>query len=406
MKLFKRIDCIILLYLAILMIACNKKNVVSAAKNDEEKPCLIDLKKDYPKLTLNWQDIATVEYVALETSEDVLIETYNNIFLTDTTIIVCNKSEGSIFTFDRKGKFLSKFNHKGGSGQEYMSIFCITYDENSREISIYDILKRQIIAYSREGKFIRSIHVQNKGRLNTLNSFDKNLYLVCFTNYPKKGEIEINSYRFISKIDGSIFDTISSPISRFVPENFYGDEGFMLTIAFTQPIIRVKEGFILADISSDTIYNIKSDRKIKPIFVRTPSLTETSYPLVLNAYLKTESYFFFGKTDYDYQAPSVKGIQEKLDKVKDKSYVLDLKTNKLYVDDFHNADYPESNTSAQDFSFNEVNNNQYVHQYKSYKLIKALEEGKLSGQLKVIASGLKDDDNPVLMLIKFKSDSN
>lgn len=405
MKLIKRIDCVLLLCVAILMIACNKKNVVSAANNDEEKLSLIDLKKDYPKLTLNWQDIATVEYVALETSEDVLIETYNNIFLTDETIIVCNKSEGSIFTFDRKGKFLSKFNHKGGSGQEYMNILCITYDEDSREISIYDILKRQIIVYSPEGKFIRSIPVQNKGSLNTLNSFDKNLYLVCYTKYPKNGEIERNSYRFISKIDGSIVDTISSPIAKFVPERFWRDNG-LLIFCFTQPILKVKSGFILADISSDTIYNITNDRKIKPVYFRTPSLSETSYPLVLNAYLKNDNYFFFGKTDYDYQAPTYKGIQEKLDKVEEESYVLDLKTNKLYVDDFHNADYPENNTLAQDLSFNEMNNNQYVHQYMSYKLVKALEESKLSGQLKVIASSLKDDDNPVLMLIKFKSDSN
>ena len=35
-------------------------------------------------------------------------------------------------------------------------------------------------------------------------------------------------------------------------------------------------------------------------------------------------------------------------------------------------------------------------------LVEALEAGELSGELKTIAEGLKEDDNPVLMVVKFK----
>ena len=35
-------------------------------------------------------------------------------------------------------------------------------------------------------------------------------------------------------------------------------------------------------------------------------------------------------------------------------------------------------------------------------LIEALEAGELSGELKSLAEGLKEDDNPVLMLVEFK----
>jgi len=400
MKLYKSINFVLLICLAILIVACNKKNMASASNINKDEPTLIDLTKEYPKLSLSWQDIASVEYISLETKDDVLIDSYNSIFITDSTIIICNNEDGDFFTFDRKGKFISKFNHKGGSGEEYLNIYNVTYDENSREISIYDVLKKQIIVYSPEGKFIRSFRDQKKGSLKTLNSFNKDLYLVCYTNYPINGEPELNHYRFISKTDGSIVDTIPSPVSKLVPERFWGDKG-VLIFGFTQPIIQVKDGFMLADISSDTIYNITSDRKLKPVYIRTPSLSETSYPIVLNAHIKTDNYFFFGKTDYDYQAPTYKGIQEKLDKVEEESYVLDIKNNKLYINDIHNADFRENNTIAQRFSFNEVSKNQYVQQYKPHKLVKAFEEGKLSGQLKEIASGLKEDDNPVLMIVKF-----
>ena len=42
--------------------------------------------------------------------------------------------------------------------------------------------------------------------------------------------------------------------------------------------------------------------------------------------------------------------------------------------------------------------------YPAYVLIELLEEGKLQGELKEIASKLTEEDNPVIMLAKFKWD--
>ena len=45
----------------------------------------------------------------------------------------------------------------------------------------------------------------------------------------------------------------------------------------------------------------------------------------------------------------------------------------------------------------------YIMQYyPAYVLIELLEEGKLQGELKEIASKLTEEDNPVIMLAKFK----
>ena len=41
-------------------------------------------------------------------------------------------------------------------------------------------------------------------------------------------------------------------------------------------------------------------------------------------------------------------------------------------------------------------------QLEAFKLVEALEAGELGGELKTIAEGLKEDDNPVLMVVKFK----
>ena len=43
-----------------------------------------------------------------------------------------------------------------------------------------------------------------------------------------------------------------------------------------------------------------------------------------------------------------------------------------------------------------------AHSFRASVLIKRLKEQRLNGKLKEIASTLKEDDNPVLMMAKFK----
>ena len=51
---------------------------------------------------------------------------------------------------------------------------------------------------------------------------------------------------------------------------------------------------------------------------------------------------------------------------------------------------------------NVLPNNTGIIAQRAEKLLKDYNDGKLEGELKEIASKLKEDDNPVLMLIKFK----
>ena len=52
--------------------------------------------------------------------------------------------------------------------------------------------------------------------------------------------------------------------------------------------------------------------------------------------------------------------------------------------------------------FNGCDRNIAYKKLEAFKLIEALESGDLSGELKNIAESLKEDDNPVLMVVKFK----
>ena len=86
---------------------------------------VIDISKNYPKKEFILQDIADIEYVRLETSDDVLLSgiSHDDVsvlsYLSDKYILVSDNRRGEIFVFNRRGEIITHFNHKGGSGREY-----------------------------------------------------------------------------------------------------------------------------------------------------------------------------------------------------------------------------------------------------------------------------------------------
>ena len=128
------------LFLSILILACSSKTKESATKSDEisknqtndvKIPILLDLNKAFPEKEVNFQDIAEVEYVPLETRDNVLIGQNNVILITNNFIICCNRGKDEFLFFDKKGHFVKSFCHKGGSGEEYQNVNGLAYDEKS-----------------------------------------------------------------------------------------------------------------------------------------------------------------------------------------------------------------------------------------------------------------------------------
>ncbi len=85
---------IILLALNILLlIAC------SSEQKQSEIP-VVDVTKTYPKKEIVLQDIAEVEYIPLETRDDVLIDNNRRIvYCSNDTIIIHNKQRGDFLFF-------------------------------------------------------------------------------------------------------------------------------------------------------------------------------------------------------------------------------------------------------------------------------------------------------------------
>ena len=76
-------------------------------------------------------------------------------------------------------------------------------------------------------------------------------------------------------------------------------------------------------------------------------------------------------------------------------------TGDICIPKFSNKDYRTADV-FDELLFNGSDANTAYMKLEAFDLIEALEAGELSGELKTIAEGLKEDDNPVLMVVKFK----
>lgn len=364
-----------------------------------------DLQKEYPKKEIILQDIADVSYIALETNDKSLVSNYR-IIMTDSLIITKNKNSDLLF-FDRSGKFLHSFNRTGMSGEEYgddISGYCI--DTKAQEIFIYDGIRKNIKVYDYKGEFKRTLKMpRNLWFFNGILDYDEN-YLFGedrrFVDALDIHENRINKtpYYKISKKDGEL---VSIPITvkeRIRDGLFYskGEIGIGTSLR-VDPVARWSSDILIADYSLDTVYTYRDD-KLTPLAVRHNNKTENNIPIIATIDLMTDRYLLWYTV--------VKDIDIEKNYVPDPiSYLYDRFTNEYCQAEIINRDGapvtdPTSFLTRLSANYHTVPKNYALQCYPAHLLIELNEQGKLKGELKEIASKLDEEDNPVLIIAKFK----
>ena len=165
---------ILALFLTLVISSCNQKGATQEVKSKDSESLfettstdtislpVLDLQKKYPQKTVNLQDIANVEYIVLETHDEGLVSSNYNTTITDSLIITCNRND-EICIFHRDGKFSHSFKHKGGSGEEYSSLYEVRTSQQLNEIYIYDLIRRNIQIYDYSGEYKRTLKLSDKG---------------------------------------------------------------------------------------------------------------------------------------------------------------------------------------------------------------------------------------------------
>jgi hypothetical protein len=359
---------------------------------------VIDISEKYTAKTFSIQDMADVEYVPLETTDDVLLDEISGVVhLSDERIVVSNYHLGDVFVFDRQGKILSYFNHRGQSGTEYAYIFQIVYDEKNREVYIYSFDK--ILVFSEDGTYKRTLQTISDTRFDLYNFDDSTL--LAYDNYGTEisndKAYRTKPYMFLSKQDGSIMSTLDLEL----PERYSNRLYFKVNID-GQELQAVKEialeggslydgkDLVIADLSSDTIFQLTQDKKRHPLLIRKPSVRE-SKNIFLTPILKGNKFIFLSKCVVDFDDPDKEDADYKL--------LYDFITKEIYTASIVNDDV-SANIRFVSMIFGAKNTAATL--IGADKIVESLQERKVSGALLPIAENLDAENNPVVMIMKFK----
>ena len=357
---------------------------------------VVDFEKEYPQKDLLVSENADVEYVRLETTDEVLLDGLAGLYLsvTDRYIVTNNSKEGRIFVFNRQGKHLYNFMRKGNSGEEFMYAKKVRVDDKAEEIFVLDA-RNKVLVYTLDGKFKRVLDLPKDMRADDLWNYD-NEWLLSYDNYNLDREgltCAEQPFFLISKKDGQVMRIGVNAKDRIGPRIYFEKNGQRGVMAVSMNYI-YKNGdeFVLSELGNDTVFMLKND-EISPLLVRTPGSKDKDVRSMMSAPLKLG--------DYIEVVEAPKELKMESGKIETKSVYLNLKTGECFdlnLKDDVNFVEPSAVRSSE---YVEAPKNHILSMTNTDRLFRWKEEGKLKGKLAEMVDEMKEDDNPILIIYKF-----
>jgi hypothetical protein len=386
----------ILIIILLVMAGCREES-----KQSTDDFIAVDVTKKYPKKELILQDFMDVEYITLETNDEFLNQGMVMAIGKQIMAVRNNVRDGYIFLYSRNGKALRKINRMGQGGEEYTNISNIFLDEDNEEMFVSDA--RKILVYDLYGKFKRSF----SSSFGKFYNFDRESFICHNPSFDVDvEETEKPPFVIISKKNGSIIKEIlpvcqqKRPNIETIRRNDMTFQTYTSNFPFTS-IIPSHGSWVLTVYSNDTIFSYLPDNSLAPLIVRTPSIQSDSPEAFLSLGILTERYW---SLQAENKEPEVVGTNPNNMRVFfPVTYLLyDRQEKAIYEYTVINDDFP-SQTNINMIQ-NSAANDEIAFQRKieAYQLVDACEKGELKGKLKEIAAELDAEDNPVIMVAKYK----
>ena len=359
----------------------------------------IEIKVDdqYPSRTIEMEDIADVRYVPLETTDQSLIQGIHKMATSDDKIVICDLVQNTIFIFDKDGHFINSINKEGSGPQEYSAIHNFAVNFQKEEIYICDYpLRFRILTYSFDGDFIRESKLDQKIWPLILYNYDEN-FLIAYDSYNMESSKKANKkpYSLINKKNGKV-SPLPLKITNRKSNRVMISEGqkYICAGVNIDPMIKTDDGVVISDFALDTIYKY-TGHKLIPIGVR-KNLGQKDLSSFC-AYSSNYSFFNIVKMEVDEN--NIKNAPTELDS---KFFFLDRKSSSISEAKIQMSDVVTKKDLSWDCYGKDLHESGVTRTFKASTLIKLLKEQRLNGKLKEIASTLNEEDNPVLMMAKFK----
>lgn len=357
-----------------------------------------DLAKNYPKKTLDIHDVADVEYLVLKTQDSLLFTNFS--YLTDNYIIAFNYYELNYVFFDRKGNPISNVARAGQGPEEYTAFFLQVYDEIKDDFFVFSYPDK-IQVYNKNGIYKRTLSLRGTTKEAFIDAFYNwnEDFLLCHD----KQTVDSRPFYLLSKKDGSVKDiplAFSKKVNTSVVKKDASGEFLRIQYPFSYAI-KKGENILLTEYSNDTFFLYTPNFELIPKFIRKPSIQQTDPPVLIHALLDAGSYTFFALDELYYNFNTREGGDEK-------GFMIDNQSHLIYEVDMLNRDYKKQDLFISPATITsrigECSSNPAtgVRAIKTDELIKARDDGKLSGTLKAVVDTMDESTPFVLMIMNFK----
>ncbi|MBN2635715.1 MAG: 6-bladed beta-propeller [Prolixibacteraceae bacterium] len=361
----------------------------SLAQTGNKSIPVIDKNKSYPKKEFNTE--AEVIYIPLETKKDILLDRGAHIYyVSDQRILIADWQTCDVFVFDTGGNAISHFNVKDGMGVSMINY--AVYDEQNQEIFILGKHNKKVVVYTIEGKFKRTLHLPLSIFIEEIQSFDDSLLLAKLD--ITDGSVEqCKPYMFISKADGSVVSGLNLTFEKINPSILVTNGVWTRIKNDHSGNCKFGQEYIISNMSSDTIFMLKQDKTLVPIFTQTPTVFSDP-PVIVSVGMKTNDFITFAIYPYDLKKAARKSLNGENQILKDEArfIIYEFKTGRFY----------EQKGRGYWAEKVDISENMGVGLIYPHSLINKLKLGVLKGKLEELATKLKIDDNPVVEIVRFK----
>lgn len=372
---------------------------VTSSQSKKGSLPVFDLSKNYPQKKLVLQNIADIEYVPLETTDDVLLSGRAVLsYISDKYILLYEPTLGDIFVFDRMGRLYSHFNHLGQSGSEYQWIKTgVILDEKKEEIYV---CSQAIQVYSLHGTYKRTLKINTfESEMNIFNFDDKSLLIYEDVNIERghKHKTKKDPYRLVSKKDGSLLSVL--PIH--LPKRYSNaipiiEKSSWHAIKFGYPWNPYYgQDLMIADISSDTLFLVGPGKGVTPILTRKPSVHAADPKNVWTIFVTTDKFILIGMILLDFNS---KGGKIPL-------FMYEYETgeiSRVSISDSELDTNPLGTGRWGPDASPAIPKNRVAELFQASAILEAYKGKRLKGNGEQVAKQLVEDDNPVIRILKFK----
>ena len=363
--------------------------LAGCCQSGETEMITINVEKSYPKKEMLINDLWEVKYIALETDSTFLVPGGLPWHVGENKLGFVDNRTGNLLFFDATtGKKAFCINRKGPGPEEYKSVGALVMDEKAGEIFAWTIFDGTFQVYDEQGKYLRTLPMHNERK-------DEYLYITNFINLDddqllcSSNNMRGYAVHYLQDKKTGLTTLVDSiPNERYVSEYIFAQKDGVTysTAPSLTPFIHTSEGLMYADHSNDTLYRMIDGMIPSPFIVRTPRVKETEPNKILRFDNETDDWMFLSGIEMAYDFSKNEGLHQT-------NYAVEKASGEIYELKFIQPDY-----EGKEYSPTALN----ARYYPADELLTALEEGKLKGKLKEIASTLDEEDNGVVMLLKQK----